>query len=143
MGTATIPSTTQPNGNGHTRTNVAVPVTLSLKDVPAVSGLLTVAITISPATAGATGYPTVSFSSVSVGGTSVEPGLVLSGTTFTANFSYSSAARVNQLDFNIGGYTYQGQTKDHREFAVTTQIRFRELGATADTVLSANSAISL
>ena len=139
-GTANIPSTTQPNGNGHLRSNVAVPVTLSLASLAGVTGLINVVMTISPATP-AIGDPSVSFSTVQVGTVSVSPVLVLTGNVFTATFAYALPAGSTQVNFAIGGYTYRGKAGDRRDFQVAAAVTLVQNTKTVS--LSPTSTISL
>lgn len=124
----------------HDRTGVAVPATLSLKDLGGVTGSIGIVLTISPQPAAAAA-PAVSFSTVRVGTASVPVSPSTAGNTFTANFSYTLPAGAATLDFLLSGYSYSGRKQDAATYAVTTVITFQERGATKQ--LTPNSSITL
>ncbi|MEO5320420.1 hypothetical protein PV761_17755 [Arthrobacter sp. CC3] len=150
-GVRAIPSTTHPNEAGHLRPAVKVPVALSLRGLGAVSGLVSVHITINPVVhvaaalqVGQVPVPgSLSFSFISVGTACVLPTLTLKGTTFTAAFKYEVAAGSTELDFAIDGYGRHGRNSDRSDFEVTAEVSVHDHGRQSPTVLAVSSIIRL
>lgn len=143
-----LPSTSHLHGTAHLRPAVKVPVRLSLAGIGAVTGSVSVHLTISPVNPAtpvtpAAGDVSVSFSYVEVGTVCVSPTLKRAGDTFTAAFTFPVAAGSTQLDFNFGGHSYRGRSSDHRDFSVTTEVTFHEHGKQTPTVLASRALIQL
>lgn len=151
-GIRAIPSTTHPNEAGHLRPAVKVPVALSLRGLGAVSGSMSVHITISPvvhvASALQVGGPapvpgSLSFSFIGVRAACVSPTLTPKDGTFTAAFMYEVAAGSTELDFAIDGYGRRGRNSDRRDYEVTAEVAVHEHGRQAPTVLACSFVIHL
>ncbi|KQR65435.1 hypothetical protein ASF98_09975 [Arthrobacter sp. Leaf337] len=151
-GIRAIPSTTHPNEAGHLRPAVKVPVELGLRGLGAVSGKVSVRITINPVVpvssalrvGGQVPVPgSLSFSFISVGTACVLPTLTLKGATFTAAFMYEVAAGSTELDFAIDGYGRRGRNSDRCDFEVTAEVTVHEHGKQAPTILACTSVIHL
>lgn len=111
--------------NGHSRTSVTVPTTLSLKNLGSVVGEIEVVITISPQPASATA-PTVKLSTVKIGTAPVTVAAGLTGNTSTATFKVTPQTGATELDLTLGGYSYTGKRQDVFTYAVTTVITLQQ-----------------
>jgi hypothetical protein len=122
--TAAPQTMTSTVSGSHDRINVVVPAKLALKDLAGATGTVKVELTI-------TGALICRLSTVQVGSVSVSP--VVTGAAvspFKATFSSVLAAGATQLEFTLGGYSYNGKKQDAETLSVAALITFQQGGQT-------------
>ncbi|WP_142132854.1 hypothetical protein [Arthrobacter sp. SLBN-83] len=106
----------------HDRTGMVVPALLSLKNLSGVTGQVRVVLTITPPSSAA---PAISFSTVSVGTSTLA---ITRPQSNAAQFSATLPAGATTLDFAFSGYSYTGKKQDSGTYTVTTVITYIQNG---------------